>query len=314
MKREEPNAPVIEVSGVSKSFRKTKAVRSVDLQIYHGEFVALLGPNGAGKTTLLEMIEGIQEPDSGAIHLLNTTWRENELLIRKKIGLALQETRFPDRLTVVETLKLFGNFHNCSDQRCEEVLRLTGLQEKRKTQTMNLSGGQRQRLALGIAIVNEPEILLLDEPTTGLDPNARRDIWNILKLLKQNGSTMILTTHYMEEAEALCDRIIFMNEGQLLAQGSLTALQEQLGNHELIEFELKTLIDTNPFHSLNGFRSIQRKDGDFRAKLFVDSTIDTLPDFLQLIATNDWKLQELQCRKQTLDDLFIQMTGRHLND
>jgi ABC-2 type transport system ATP-binding protein len=217
--------PVIEVKNVVKSFKTVQAVRGINLRILQGQFVALLGPNGAGKTTLVEMIEGIQKPDQGEIYILGKKWKGNEDELRKVIGLSLQETRFIDKLTVRETVKLFASFFELSDARGEEIISTVGLEEKKKSYVVNLSGGQRQRLALGIALLNDPKILLLDEPTTGLDPNARREIWAILQGLKERSTTsLILTTHYMEEAEKLCDRIVIIDNGLILNEGTLDEL------------------------------------------------------------------------------------------
>lgn len=217
--------PVIEVKNVVKSFKTVRAIRGVDLSIFQGQFVALLGPNGAGKTTLVEMIEGIQKPDQGEIFILGKKWRGNEDELRNVIGLSLQETRFIDKLTVRETVKLFASFFELGDARVEEIIYVVGLEEKRKSYVVNLSGGQRQRLALGVALLNDPKILLLDEPTTGLDPNARREIWAILQGLKERSQTsLILTTHYMEEAEKLCDHIVIIDNGLILKEGTLKEL------------------------------------------------------------------------------------------
>jgi ABC-2 type transport system ATP-binding protein len=218
-----PNA--IEVRNVFKSFKTVQAVRGIDLKIGAGQFVAILGPNGAGKTTLVEMIEGIQQPDQGEILIMGKSWKSHESYLRQIIGLSLQETHFIDKLSVWETLRLFASFFGIGKERCAEVMNLIALEEKRKAWVVNLSGGQRQRLALGISLLNKPKILLLDEPTTGLDPNARREIWAILRKLKeQTGTSMILTTHYMEEAEQLCDYIVIMDQGKILKEGTLDAL------------------------------------------------------------------------------------------
>jgi ABC-2 type transport system ATP-binding protein len=220
----DPNL-VIEVKQVFKSFKTVQAVRGIDVRFRQGEFVALLGPNGAGKTTLVEMIEGIQKPDSGEIYIMGKTWKDHETDLRKIIGLSLQETYFIEKLTVYETLRLFGSFFGLGKEKAEEIIQLTGLEEKRNAYVGNLSGGQRQRLALGVSIINSPKILLLDEPTTGLDPNARREIWSILgRLKKELQTTMILTTHYMEEAEELCDYIIIIDHGKILMEGTLSDL------------------------------------------------------------------------------------------
>ncbi|MCX6328312.1 MAG: ABC transporter ATP-binding protein [Bacteroidia bacterium] len=216
---------VIEVKEVWKSFKTVQAVKGISLNIPKGQFVALVGPNGAGKTTLVEMIEGIQKPDKGEITIMGKHWKGNEDELHRIIGLSLQETRFIDKLRVTETLQLFASFFNLGKERVNEIIDIVGLEEKRRSYIVNLSGGQRQRLAIGIALINTPSILLLDEPTTGLDPNARREIWDILQKLKKVSETsMILTTHYMEEAEKLCDYIIIMDNGVILREGTLDQL------------------------------------------------------------------------------------------
>jgi ABC-2 type transport system ATP-binding protein len=224
-------SPVIEVKNVWKSFKTVQAVKGINLQIPKGQFTALLGPNGAGKTTLVEMIEGIQKPDSGEITITGKRWKGNEDELHRIIGLSLQETRFIDKLRVTETLQLFASFFNLGKERVNEIIEMVGLVEKRKSYVVNLSGGQRQRLAIGIALINSPAILLLDEPTTGLDPNARREIWDILhKLRKVSETSMILTTHYMEEAENLCDYIVIMDNGVILREGTLGQLLKEAKN------------------------------------------------------------------------------------
>ena len=241
--------PVIEVKSVWKSFKTVQAVKGINLKIHKGQFVALLGPNGAGKTTLVEMIEGIQKPDQGDITIMGKKWKGNEDELHRIIGLTLQETRFIDKLRVSETLKLFAGFFNLGIERVNEIIEVTGLEEKRKSYVVNLSGGQRQRLAIGIALINNPAILLLDEPTTGLDPNARREIWEILRRLKEKSETsMILTTHYMEEAENLCDYIIIIDNGVILKEGTLQQLLEEAPDRA--EYRQKTLDDL--FVSLTG--------------------------------------------------------------
>jgi ABC-2 type transport system ATP-binding protein len=224
-------SPVIEVKNVWKSFKTVQAVKGIHLQIPKGQFTALLGPNGAGKTTLVEMIEGIQKPDMGEITITGKHWKGNEDELHRIIGLSLQETRFIDKLRVTETLQLFASFFNLGKERVNEIIEMVGLEDKRKSYVVNLSGGQRQRLAIGIALLNSPAILLLDEPTTGLDPNARREIWDILhKLRKVSETSMILTTHYMEEAENLCDYIVIMHNGVILREGTLDQLLREAKN------------------------------------------------------------------------------------
>lgn len=217
----------IEVNNVFKSFKQVHAVNGISFRISPGEFVGLLGPNGAGKTTMVEMMEGLNNPDSGEILIQGKTWKKHEAELRKIIGLSLQETRFTEKLKVRETLLLFASFFRLDDRRVNEVVELTGLENKLTAMVGTLSGGQRQRLALAVALLNKPQILFLDEPTTGLDPHSRLDLWHILKTLKEEGgTTLILTTHYMEEAESLCDYIIIVNEGKILKEGKLKELLE----------------------------------------------------------------------------------------
>jgi ABC-2 type transport system ATP-binding protein len=251
--------PAIEVRQVHKSFKSVQAVRGVDLSIGSGRFVAILGPNGAGKTTLVEMIEGIQKPDSGEIRVLDKSWKHHSAELHREIGLSLQETRYIDKLRVSETLGLFASFYGLRNDRVEEILDRIGLTDKRRSYVVHLSGGQRQRLALGIALLNRPRVLLLDEPTTGLDPNARREVWDILESMKEeNRTSMVLTTHYMEEAEQLCDYIVIMDHGRILREGTLDEL-----------------LGTDPSQ---------------------EPVMVTVP------------------LKRTLDDLFIELTGRHLHE
>ncbi len=223
--------PVIEVKNVWKSFKTVQAVKGINLIIPKGQFTALLGPNGAGKTTLVEMIEGIQKPDSGEITIMGKHWRGNDDELHRIIGLSLQETRFIDKLRVTETLRLFASFFDLGNERVNEIIEIVGLEDKKRSFVVNLSGGQRQRLAIGLALINTPAILLLDEPTTGLDPNARREIWEILKALKKASETsMILTTHYMEEAEKLCDYVVIMDNGIILREGTTGQLLSEARN------------------------------------------------------------------------------------
>ncbi len=305
---------VINVDNVFKSFKQVKAVKGVSLQIHRGEFVALLGPNGAGKTTLVEMIEGIQKPDQGTILIKNRRWKGHEEDIHKIIGLSLQETRFMDKLTVVETLTLFASFYLLPMSRIEEIIELSGLQEKRKSYVVNLSGGQRQRLALGIALLNKPEILLLDEPTTGLDPTARRDIWNILNQLKaEQATSLILTTHYMEEAENLCDYIILIDRGEIIREGPLEKLLDDRKGNKTIDFSLEGDLSAVHFNPPENSFQVIWDPQNARGTLTMHNIEKELPDFLNYLKRNNLRLQNLECRRTTLNDLFLSLTGRQLN-
>ena len=309
------NDPVIEVKNVWKSFKTVQAVKGIDLKIPKGQFVALLGPNGAGKTTLVEMIEGIQKPDKGDITIMNKKWKGNEDELHNIIGLSLQETRFIDKLRVSETLLLFAGFFNLGKDRVNEIIAIVGLEEKRKSYVVNLSGGQRQRLAIGIALINHPAILLLDEPTTGLDPNARREIWEILKELKTKSETsMILTTHYMEEAEILCDYIVIMDNGVILKEGTLQQLLEEDTNEKVVEFTAeKGFVNEELNSSDHQFIVHQGETGE---KGFVTlSDFETeLPAFMAFMKSKNITIKHMECRRKTLDDLFVSLTGRKFNE
>ncbi len=307
--------PVIEVRGVHKSFKTVHAVKGIELQILQGQFVALLGPNGAGKTTLVEMIEGIQKPDEGEILLMGKKWKGNEDELHRIIGISLQETRFIDKLTVFETLRLFASFFTLSRDRVNEIMEMIGLEEKRKSYVVNLSGGQRQRLAVGIALLNYPKILLLDEPTTGLDPNARREIWSILLKLKDHSDTsLILTTHYMEEAEQLCNRIIIIDEGKILKEGTLDQLLKENHDRKIVEFTLEeTSVDQGSLNSLEHF-NLKWDPVSNRGSLEISQVETDLPEFFRFLEKHELHLKNMEFRRQTLDDLFTSLTGRHLHE
>ena len=308
------NTPAIEVKDVYKSFKTVKAVNGVNLKIEQGQFTALLGPNGAGKTTLVEMVEGIQKPDKGEIFIFGKKWEHHENELHKLIGISLQETRFIDKLTVEETLILFASFYGLSDNRVDEIIGLIDLADKRKSYTVNLSGGQRQKLAMGIALLNNPKILLLDEPTTGLDPNARREIWSILlKLKKESNTSLILTTHYMEEAEQLCDYIIIIDHGKILLEGT---------RNELLNSDEKKIIEFVPDGSEADINEIMKYNSSFDIKwdkenqkgvIVIDNLETELTDFLNYFKSKRIQLKNFESRRKTLDDLFTSLTGRHLN-
>jgi ABC-2 type transport system ATP-binding protein len=307
--------PVIEVNQVCKSFKAVQAVRGVDFKIFKGQSVALLGPNGAGKTTLMEMIEGIQKPDQGDIFIMGKQWKGNERQLHRIIGLCLQETHFIDRLTVFETLKLFASFYNLDQQRANKIISIISLDEKADSYVGNLSGGQRQRLALGIALLNNPNILLLDEPTTGLDPNARREIWSILQHLKEHSQTsLVLTTHYMEEAEQLCERIIIIDKGRILKQGTLEELLEEDNGDKIIEFSLDKQGSQMPLAQTDLGFQIQWDADRENGTIELNRLESQLTEFLVFLNQNNLRLSHLECRRKTLDDLFTSMTGRRLHE
>ncbi len=311
---------MIQINQLSKRFKKFTAVNQLNLQIKEGEYVALLGPNGAGKTTLVEMIEGLQMPDEGSIQIAGMNWKQHANKLRKIIGLSLQETKFIDKLTVVETLQLFAGFYSLPPSRVAQMLEWTNLQAKSDTYTMHLSGGQRQRLALGVALIHQPKLLLLDEPTTGLDPNSRREIWHILlEIKKLQNTTLILTTHYMEEAEQLCDRIVIMNSGKILADGTLQNLLQTFSKGEIIDITLDQTLTETQIKELGGVLSVETMEkaailNGFTLRITVESIILFLPTLFELIEKQHLTLLQLQAHKKTLDDLFISLTGRSLHN
>lgn len=306
---------VIEVKDVHKSFKTVPAVRGIDLAIRKGQFTAILGPNGAGKTTLVEMIEGIQKPDKGDIFIMGKKWKGNENELHHIIGLSLQETYYIDKLNVWETLKLFASFYGLKSERCSEVMGLVGLEEKRKAYVVNLSGGQRQRLALGISLLNNPQILLLDEPTTGLDPLARREIWAILQDLKKKSQTsLILTTHYMEEAEQLCDNIIIIDHGKILKEGTLRQLLEDNKGENIISFALEDNSSASVVLQSDKRFNIKWDEVQGQGTGVLSSLENELPEFLNFLHTNNLRLKNLEFKRKTLDDLFTSLTGRHLHE
>ncbi len=310
---DEPEA-VIQVRNVSKAFKDVQAVNDISLEFRRGEYTALLGPNGAGKTTLVEMIEGIQFPDSGEILIEGMTWQNNEAELRNKLGVALQETRFLEKLRVREIAFLFASLYGESRERALETLEQVNMTSKANAFATELSGGQKQKLVLAVALINNPSILLLDEPTTGLDPAARREVWDILLELKSRGAALVLTTHYMEEAERLCDRILIMDRGRLLTGGTLEELHRNQGGGEIIEFALNRKRAPAGIKKLPGVKSFDWDDERGRGRIACGEIAETLPRLLALLEQKKIKVGELQCRRMTLDDLFIAMTGRRLEE
>ncbi len=314
MNKTDTKEAVIHARSVTKSFKEVTAVNNLDLYIEEGNYTAILGPNGAGKTTMVEMIEGLQEPDKGEILLFGKNWTHHRHFLHKMIGISLQETRFIDKLTVQETLKLFASFYALPQSRINEVIALVKLKEKESTLVVNLSGGQRQRLALSIALLNKPPLLLLDEPTTGLDPNSRREIWQILLDLKHHeGTTLILTTHYMEEAAVLCDKIIIMDYGKILAEGSLDELLTGQNASEVITIKAEKDI-RELTHKLAGIERTEVKKQGKEIDFYVNQTTKVLPKIMEILAERNIAITNIECRKKTLDDLFVEMTGRKITE
>ncbi len=305
---------LIQARGLHKSFKKVKAVQGVDFTLAKGEYVALLGPNGAGKTTLVEMIEGIRTPDKGEILVRGLSVKNNKAALYGILGISFQETRFLEKITVLETVRLFASFYSQPDEKIKKVIDLVGLDEKKDAYTKNLSGGQRQRLALGIALINDPEILILDEPTTGLDPTARREIWDILlKLREKKGTSLILTTHYMEEATQLCDRIIIMDKGRFLAEGKLDELLGKMNMHHVALFGVEGTVPEEMSTVQEGL-TVQWDRIKGRGRCEMKNVARDMPLLFALLGQHNLRLIDFEHIKPTLDDLFLTMTGRRLTE
>jgi ABC-2 type transport system ATP-binding protein len=293
---------------------KVEAVRGLNLEIQTGECFGLLGPNGAGKTTTIEILEGLLAPTSGDVLILGHHWRESEREMREWLGISLQETRLSEKLTVRETIELFASFYR-EPRSCEEVLDQLQLTEKSDSWVGKLSGGQRQRLAVATALVCNPKILFLDEPTTGLDPQSRRQLWDIIREFQRSGGTILLTTHYMDEAERLCDRLAIVDHGQIIAEGSPADLIERLGGHHVVEFSVSGDSASTGFQAWSGLPSVESVRGDDgMIALNVKQPHLTIPALLDAIDKQGSQLQHLTTRQASLEDVFVRLTGRHLRE
>jgi ABC-2 type transport system ATP-binding protein len=308
----------IRVRGLVKTYPArppVEAVRGLDLEVAVGECFGLLGPNGAGKTTTLEIIEGLLDPTAGEVEVLGLKWGESDTAIRQKIGISLQETRLSDKLTVRETVTLFRSFYPAGLTPDEAIARVS-LEEKAGAYVEKLSGGQRQRLAVATALVGEPELLFLDEPTTGLDPQSRRQLWDVIRAVKGRGRTVVITTHYMDEAERLCDRVAVIDHGKVIALGTPAELIAQVGGEHVIDFdydpETPVRLQSNDLNGLPTVRST-REEGD-RVTLTAGEPHRALPALLELARAAGVKFAGLTTRTATLEDVFVTLTGRHLRD
>jgi ABC-2 type transport system ATP-binding protein len=306
-------AMALRVHGLRKTYKDVVAVASLDLEVRAGECFGLLGPNGAGKTTTIEICEGLVEPDAGEVELLDRTWGRHSRELRERLGIQLQETQLADKLTVEETLTLFRSFYH-SGMSVNAVIALVQLAEKRGARVGQLSGGQKQRLAMACALVGDPELLFLDEPTTGLDPQARRQLWDLIENLKAGGRTTLLTTHYMDEAERLCDRVAIMDHGRIIALDTPRALIASLGIEHLVEFATggDGAIDLERLTQLEGVRSARAENGFYQ--LQVESLHQAMPGLLSELERRGLPLTELRTHSATLEDVFVSLTGRHLRD
>jgi ABC-2 type transport system ATP-binding protein len=307
--------PALRVSGLRKRFGEVVAVDGLDLTVAAGECFGLLGPNGAGKTTTIEICEGLTTPDEGVVEVLGQRWDRDERALRERLGIQLQETKLAEKLTVLETVRLFRSFY-ARGRDIDDVIGVVQLDEKRSARVGKLSGGQKQRLALACALVGDPELLFLDEPTTGLDPQSRRQLWDLITELKASGRSIVLTTHYMDEAERLCDRVAVVDHGRVIALGTPRELIAGLGAEHVVEFTVTGgadgALDAAALERLDGVRRARVHDG--RWSLEAVELARAVPAILRTLAERDLPLEELVTHSATLEDVFVSLTGRQLRD
>jgi ABC-2 type transport system ATP-binding protein len=302
------------VQDLRKYYGDVRAVDGLDLDVGAGECFGLLGPNGAGKTTTIEICEGLTFPDSGRVEILGLRWDREEKQLRQRLGIQLQETQLADKLTVAEVVRLFRSFYE-RGRTVDEVIRLVQLEEKRDGRVGKLSGGQKQRLALACAIVGDPDLLFLDEPTTGLDPQSRRQLWDLITDFKAHGRTILLTTHYMDEAEILCDRVAIVDHGKVIALGTPRELIRSLGAEHVVDFALSAdgaQLDEPTLRSIGGVRAARARAGGY--ELNVGELHRTVPALLGFLAERKLELAQLTTHSATLEDVFVSLTGRQLRE
>ncbi|UII56410.1 ABC transporter ATP-binding protein [Cytobacillus spongiae] len=306
-----PSEVMVDVKGLVKQYGSFLAVKGVEFQVEKGEIFGLLGPNGAGKTTTIEMLVGLRKPDDGTAVLAGFDVKKQINQVKEVIGVQLQSTSLFELLKVEETLHLYASFypsHVDIEQLIEDML----LTEKRNDRVKGLSGGQKQRLAIALALIHDPKIVFLDEPTTGLDPQARRTLWDIVLRLKDRGKTVILSTHYMDEAHVLCDRIGIMDQGELIALDTPTNLVKSLQSTSTVEFHLNNPPQEELFMKMEGVKEVSIKDTF--VQLYTDELQMALTSLIHVATEHKLTIEDLQTRQATLEDVFIHMTGRRLRE
>jgi ABC-2 type transport system ATP-binding protein len=304
----------VKCRGVVKRYGDVSAVDGLDLEVRRGECFGLLGPNGAGKTTSVEILEGLLAPDAGDVEILGRRWADSADWLRMRLGIQLQETQLADKLTVEETLRLFRSFYR-DGPTVGELLATVELESKRRSWVVKLSGGQKQRLSVACAMAGRPELLFLDEPTTGLDPQSRRQLWGVLERFRETGGTILITTHYMDEAHALCDRVGIMDQGKLIALGTPAQLVASLGAEHVIQFAVAdgpTLPVDDLLRVLPGVSDVRHENGS--VSLATSEVHRAVPALLDTLNRHQASLSLLTTHSATLEDVFVSLTGRHLRD
>ncbi|HEX7185844.1 MAG TPA: ABC transporter ATP-binding protein [Thermoanaerobaculia bacterium] len=307
----QPSTVAVRCSGLVKRYPGVVAVDGLDLEVRRGECFGLLGPNGAGKTTTIEILEGLTPADAGEVEVLGTTWERDGRELRERLGISLQETQLTEKLTVAETLRLFASFYRAARD-TRELLAQLSLEEKKDSRVGKLSGGQKQRLAVACALVGDPEILFLDEPTTGLDPQSRLQLWEQVMAFRSRGGTVLLTTHYMDEAERLCDRVAIIDQGRVIALGTPRELIASLHAANVIEFACEPDLSEEALRALPGVTEARRHGPNWR--LAVGALTESVPALLAAVERSGARLQNLSTHRATLEDLFIALTGRTLRE
>ncbi len=304
----------LRVSQLRKTYKDVVAVDGLNLEVQAGECFGLLGPNGAGKTTTVEICEGLTEPDAGDVEVLGLRWKPDAAQLRQRLGIQLQDTQLSEKLTVHETVRLFRSFFKQGAE-ADEVIARVQLEEKRNSRVGDLSGGQKQRLALACALVGDPDFLFLDEPTTGLDPQARRQLWDLIEEFKRSGRTILLTTHYMDEAERLCDRVAIVDHGKEIALGTPRELIASTCAEHMVEFTAGSVshaLDVPALRRIEGVREVRTQND---AVLMQVTELHTaVPALLAELTRQNVPLTEFRTHSATLEDVFVTLTGRHLRD
>ena len=311
IQKKELMSTVIEIDKLCKTYGDIKAVNNVSLTVVQGEIFGMLGPNGAGKTTTMEIVEGLRPADSGSVSVLGMDIKQRSRRIKASIGVQLQTTSLYPRLKVHEVLDLFGSFFPKALP-YDELIKLVDLEDSRNKLCINLSGGQQQRLSIALALVNDPQILFLDEPTSGLDPQARHNIWDVIKLQREKGKTIFLTTHYMEEAERLCERVAIIDHGEIIATDRPDRLVNQHFNEEAIEFQLDQPPGGEVLRQLAGATNVVTENG--KVTVYSGSVPATISALMEMAKQRDMKLTDLYVRRATLEDVFLKLTGRRIRD